>query len=158
MDEPTAALNGSEVVNLLGVVKRLRTEGRAIIYVSHHLEEVFQVADRVTVLRDGKNVATTDVAATDETKLVHLMVGRDVAAVTHRDAVERGDVVLSIKDLTAGLLRDVELDVHAGEDPGYRGRGWSWPIRPDPGDLRRAAAAQGQHGTARPAFRPADPA
>ena len=122
MDEPTAALNGNEVANLLAVVKRLRAEGRAIIYVSHHLEEVFQVADRVTVLRDGKNVATTEVAETDETELVHLMVGRDIAAVTHRDAVQKGEVVLSIKDLSAGsLLSGVDLEVRAGEILGIGG-------------------------------------
>jgi len=122
MDEPTAALNGSEIANLLGVVRRLRDEGRAIIYVSHHLEEVFEVADRVTVLRDGKNVATTDVAETDETELVRHMVGRDVEAVTHRDRVETGKVILQVSDLSAGsLLRDVDLQVRAGEILGIGG-------------------------------------
>ncbi len=122
MDEPTAALNGNEVANLMAVVKRLRAEGRAIIYVSHHLDEVFQLADRVTVLRDGQNIATTDVASTDETELVRLMVGRDVEAVTHRDAIEKGEVVLSLTGLSAGaLLRDVDLEVRAGEILGVGG-------------------------------------
>ena len=122
MDEPTAALNGSEIANLLEVVKRLRDEGRAIIYVSHHLEEVFEVADRVTVLRDGRNVATSLVAETDETELVRLMVGRDVETVTHRDAVDKGAVVLRVSDLSAGsLLVDVDLEVRAGEILGVGG-------------------------------------
>ena len=102
MDEPTAALNGNEVANLLGVVKRLRDEGRAIIYVSHHLEEVFEVADRVTVLRDGRNVATASVGETDETDLVRLMVGRDVETVTHRDVVAKGPVVLHLTTCPRG--------------------------------------------------------
>jgi ABC-type sugar transport system ATPase subunit len=122
MDEPTAALNGSEITSLLGVVRRLRDEGRAIIYVSHHLEEVFEVADRVTVLRDGKNVATTDIGETDETQLVRHMVGRDVESVTHRDDVEKGAVVLQVNDLSAGsLLRDIDLEVRAGEILGVGG-------------------------------------
>lgn len=122
MDEPTAALNSSEVVHLMGVVRRLREEGRAVIYVSHHLEEVFEVADRVTVLRDGRNVATVGIAETGESELVRLMVGRDVDAVTHRDEVDKGAVVFRVQGISAGsLLRDVDLDVREGEVLGVGG-------------------------------------
>ena len=122
MDEPTAALNRNEVARLMDVVRRLRDEGRGVIYVSHHLDEVFQVADRATVLRDGRNVGTLDIAAATEPELVRMMVGRDVAAVFHRDRVDQGEVVLSIRGLAAGhLLRDIDLDVRQGQVLGIGG-------------------------------------
>jgi ABC-type sugar transport system ATPase subunit len=122
MDEPTAALNSTEVTRLMDVVRRLRDEGRAVIYVSHHLEEVFEVADRATVLRDGRNVATLDIAGTTEAELVRLMVGRDVESVTHRDQVEKGEVVLRLAGLSAGsMLKEVDLEVRRGEIVGIGG-------------------------------------
>ena len=122
MDEPTAALNSTEVTRLMDVIRRLRDEGRAVIYVSHHLEEVFEVADRATVLRDGRNVATLDIAGTNEGDLVRLMVGRDVSSIVHRDEVEKGDVVLRLSGLSAGsMLREVDLEVHRGEIVGIGG-------------------------------------
>ncbi|CAN5236068.1 sugar ABC transporter ATP-binding protein [soil metagenome] len=122
MDEPTAALSSSEVARLLDVVKRLREEGRSIIYVSHHLDEVFEVADRVTVLRDGQFVMTADIADTTEDELVHSMVGRDVESVYARADATFGEVVLSVERLRAGrVLRDVSLDVRAGEVVGIGG-------------------------------------
>lgn len=122
MDEPTAALASSEVARLLDVVKKLRAEGRSVIYVSHHLEEVFEVADRATVLRDGHFVATLEIAETTEDELVRNMVGRDVESVFHRDDAETGDVVLRVEQLRAGrLLKDVTLEVRAGEVVGIGG-------------------------------------
>ena len=122
MDEPTAALNSTEVTRLMDVIRRLRDEGRAVIYVSHHLEEVFEVADRATVLRDGRNVATLDIKGTTEAELVRLMVGRDVESMTHRDPMEAGEVVLRLAGLSAGsMLRDVDLEVRGGEIVGVGG-------------------------------------
>lgn len=122
MDEPTAALDRTEVARLMDVIRRLRDEGRAVIYVSHHLEEVFQVADRATVLRDGRNVGTLDIAAATEAQLVRLMVGRDIDAVFHRESVVPGEVVLRLTGLSAGpLLRDVDLEVRRGEVLGVGG-------------------------------------
>jgi ABC-type sugar transport system ATPase subunit len=122
MDEPTAALAHDEVERLLEVVRRLRDEGRSVIYVSHRLEEVFSVADRATVLRDGRLVRTLDIADTDEDEMVRLMVGRDLGAVFHRDAVTSGDVVLRLSGVSAGRqLRDVDLEVRAGEVVGIGG-------------------------------------
>ncbi len=122
MDEPTAALSSSEVAKLLDVVRRLRDEGRSVIYVSHHLDEVFAVADRATVLRDGKYVVTLDIADTDEDELVRSMVGRDVASVFARADATFGDVVLSVDRLRAGrVLKDVSLEVRAGEVLGIGG-------------------------------------
>ena len=122
MDEPTAALNRTEVARLMDVVRRLRDEGRAVIYVSHHLEEVFEVADRATVLRDGRNVGTLEMATATEPQLVRLMVGRDIEAVFHREAVTQGDVVLRLEGLSAGsLLRDIDLEVRRGQVLGVGG-------------------------------------
>ena len=122
MDEPTAALSRSEVDQLLGVVRRLRAEGRAVIYVSHHLEEVFAVADRATVLRDGQHVDTVEIAHTDEDELVRMMVGRSVDRVFARREVAEGDVVLQLSGVSAGRqLRDIDLEVRAGEVVGVGG-------------------------------------
>jgi ABC-type sugar transport system ATPase subunit len=122
MDEPTAALSRSEIQQLLQVVRKLRDEGRSIIYVSHHLEEVFEIADRATVLRDGAHVGTLDVASTTEDELVRLMVGRDVNSVFDRSQGELGDVILSIDALSTGrLLRNVSIEVRAGEVVGIGG-------------------------------------
>ena len=122
MDEPTAALSRSEVERLLAIVKRLRNEGRSIIYVSHHLEEVFEVADRATVLRDGKKVTTVNIEGTSEDELVQLMVGRDVTSVFERQPGVVGDVVLEVNDIAAGrVLRNVSLTVKAGEVLGIGG-------------------------------------
>ena len=122
MDEPTAALSADEAARLLDVVRRLRTEGRGIVYVSHRLDEVFAVADRVTVLRDGRLVQTCDLAATTPDDLVRLMVGRDISSVFHRDDVAGGDVVLELDNLSAGRqLREVSLTVRSGEIVGIGG-------------------------------------
>jgi ABC-type sugar transport system ATPase subunit len=122
MDEPTAALSGDEVTRLLEVVRRLRAEGRSVVYVSHRLDEVFAVADTVSVLRDGRHVRTMSVAGTDPDELVRLMVGRDIASVFHRDEVAEGDVVLELGRVNAGRrLRDVSLTVRAGEIVGIGG-------------------------------------
>ncbi|GAA1017503.1 ribose import ATP-binding protein RbsA 1 [Acrocarpospora pleiomorpha] len=122
MDEPTAALSADEVAQLLDVVKRLREEGRSVIYVSHRLDEVFALADRVTVLRDGRHIRTCDIAGTDPDGLVRLMVGRDVESVFHRDQVGEGATVLELAGVNAGRrLRDVSLTVRAGEVVGIGG-------------------------------------
>ncbi len=122
MDEPTAALARTEVRRLLDVVRRLRQEGNAVIYVSHHLEEVFEVADRATVLRDGRHVATEVIEETTEDDLVRLMVGRDVESVFHRESTDEGAVVLALDGVSAGRhLRDVDLEVRAGEVLGIGG-------------------------------------
>jgi len=122
MDEPTAALSKDEVRRLLGVVRRLRDEGRSVVYVSHRLDEVFAVADRATVLRDGRGVRTVDIATTSEDDLVRLMVGRDIDSVFHREDVAGGDVVLRLAGVSAGKqLREVDLELRAGEVVGIGG-------------------------------------
>ncbi|WP_231515321.1 sugar ABC transporter ATP-binding protein [Herbidospora cretacea] len=122
MDEPTAALSADEVTRLMDVVRRLRDEGRGVVYVSHRLDEVFALADRVTVLRDGRHVRTCAIGDTDPDELVRDMVGRDVESVFHRDRVSGGEVVLELDGVGAGRrLRNVSLSVRAGEVVGVGG-------------------------------------
>jgi len=123
MDEPTASLSGREVERLLAIVARLRTEGGGIVYISHRLDEVFRVADRITVLRDGEAVATRAAARLDRGALIRLMVGRDLAAVFPTRSGAPGRVALEVRGLSsrASGLHDVSLDVRRGEIVGLAG-------------------------------------
>jgi rhamnose transport system ATP-binding protein len=123
MDEPTASLTRQEVELLLAVVRDLRTQGVGIIYISHRLEEIFAVADRVTVLRDGESVGTEPVAGMDEATLIQRMVGRRVSAIYPPSESEPGPVVLALSGVTcrASGVRDIDLDVRAGEVVGLSG-------------------------------------
>jgi rhamnose transport system ATP-binding protein len=116
MDEPTAALSAAEVARLFEVVRTLRTAGAAVLFISHRLEEVFGICQRVTVMRDGRHVLTSELAGLTAEDLVRAMVGR---AVTPRPAGERaapGELVLRVERLTReGVFTDVSLDVRAGE-------------------------------------------
>jgi rhamnose transport system ATP-binding protein len=123
MDEPTASLTQREQVQLFAVVRELRTAGVGIIYISHRLEEIFALADRVTVLRDGASVGTHDVGAMTEASLIKLMVGREVAQLYPPAESPPGDVVLSLKAIAcaAGGVHGVHLEVRAGEVFGLAG-------------------------------------
>ena len=123
MDEPTASLTEREVERLLAVVGVLRGHGVGVIYISHRLEEIFAVADRITVLRDGRTVATRPAAAVDRGELIHLMVGREVSAVFPKRAVALGEPALEVRRLTsrAAGIRDVSLTVRRGEIVGLAG-------------------------------------
>jgi ABC-type sugar transport system ATPase subunit len=116
LDEPTAALAPAEVERLLAMLRRLRERGVGIIYVSHRLEEIFAVADRVTVLRDGRHVATTDAAAIDRRQLIRLMVGRDLSEEFPRRSPSPGSPVVAVRRLAcAPRFTDVSFTVRAGE-------------------------------------------
>ncbi len=123
MDEPTASLTTPEVQALLGVVRRLRAAGVGIIYISHRLEEIFQIADRVTVLRDGESVGTHPVSAIDEQSLIQLMVGRAVSAIYPPPERPPGEVTLSLDRVGCRRsgLRDVSFEVRASEVFGLAG-------------------------------------
>ncbi len=145
MDEPTASLTQKEQHLLFAVVKDLRASGVGVIYISHRLEEIFQLADRVTVLRDGESVGTrlvrssrrepaqtsseesqsrlTSADTLTEASLIKLMVGREVSAIYPPSESEAGEVVLSLKNLgcAAGGVKNVSLDVRAGEIVGMAG-------------------------------------
>ena len=137
-DEPTSSLTDYEVDLLFRLIRRLRAEGLAVGYVSHRLKEVFEIADRVVVLRDGRFVAERPAADTSEAELVRLMVGRDLTGVFEREPVTAGRPVLEVRDVTTDDVRDISLTVHAGEVvalAGLIGAGRSELARAIVGDL-----------------------
>ena len=123
MDEPTASLTQTEVQLLLQVVRDLRAQGVGVIYISHRLDEIFEVADRVTVLRDGESVGTHPVSGMDEAALIRLMIGREVSAIYPPSERAPSEVVLAVRQLACGAsgLRDVSFEVRAGEIFGLAG-------------------------------------
>ena len=122
MDEPTAALSGVEVERLFAVARRLRDEGRAIVFISHRFDEVFALCDTVTVMRDGAYITTRPTAGTDVSEIVTLMVGREVGDLFPKQDAEIGEVVLEVEGLTrAGVFHDVSFTVRRGEIVGLAG-------------------------------------
>jgi inositol transport system ATP-binding protein len=131
MDEPTSALSEQEVQQLLAIVRDLKAQGISIIFTTHHLEEALEVCDRVTVLRDGQLVNTTDINAITLDDIIHMMVGRSVSELFSRNVAKgHGEVALSVKnlnrkgdprDLTAIQLHDISFDVRRGEILGIAG-------------------------------------
>ncbi len=120
MDEPTASLSDREADRLLEIVRDLAAEGTAIIYVSHRLAEVLAIADRVTVLRDGRRVFTRPREGLDESQLVAAMVGRELVHATSPHRVP-GELRLRVRDLAVDRVEGVSFDLHAGEVVGLAG-------------------------------------
>lgn len=121
LDEPTASLPGADVQRLFQAIRRLKERGVAILYVSHHLEEVFEIADEVTVLRDGRNVATLPVDDLDHERLIELMVGHVVDRQRSSVDVVPGELLLAVDDMTGGNVVSLHLHVRAGEVVGIAG-------------------------------------
>lgn len=122
MDEPTASLVEEDVQQLLSIVRLLRDKGVGIVYVSHKLPEIFALADRVTVLRDGARVGTAPIGELDERKLVSMMVGRPIDQLFPKQATKIGAPLLELRNLSFGqVVRDVSLTLHAGEILGIAG-------------------------------------
>jgi ribose transport system ATP-binding protein len=123
LDEPTAALADNEVELLFTLVRRLQELGVGVLYISHRLREVFQLSDRITVIKDGGVVKTLTTAECDQRTLVNLMVGRELDGYfpPRGDKGDIGDVRLKVSGLTTSLLRDVSLEVRAGEIVGLAG-------------------------------------
>jgi ABC-type sugar transport system ATPase subunit len=122
MDEPTAVLTGEEFENLLGVVTKLRDQGIGIIYVSHHLHEVFRVADRIAVLKDGRLVGTWRAGELDHDGLIRQMIGREMTRMFPAPTTPGTDAVLRVRHLSVGAkLRDVSFDLCRGEVLGIGG-------------------------------------
>lgn len=122
MDEPTAALNDAEVTRLFEIIKNLKDQGKTILYISHRMKEIFDVSDRVTVLRDGKLVGTEKLSDLDEDKIVKMMVGRDVKAFYRHPGSGTGEDLFAVENLCREPeFRNISFTVKAGEIFGLGG-------------------------------------
>ncbi len=122
MDEPTAALTEREIVKLFEVIRSLKAEGVSIVYISHRMEEIFAICDRITVMRDGITVDTKDIPATNFDEVVRKMVGRELTERYPKRNPKPGEVVLEVKNATRrGLFENVSFNVRAGEVVGFSG-------------------------------------
>lgn len=122
MDEPSATLTNKELDVLFGIIRRLKSQGVTIVYISHRMEEVFNLADDISVLRDGKHIKTVPADSIDTNDLVKLMVGRNVDIEYPRSGVEPGEVILSARNIKMGkVLKDISFDLRRGEILGVAG-------------------------------------
>ena len=122
MDEPTAALTQKETEVLFKVVRSLKEKGVSIVYISHRMEEIFELCDRITILRDGQYIGTRQISETDMTEVVKMMIGREIGERYPERDVKIGDIVFEVKDLNCpGVFKDINFNVHAGEVLGVAG-------------------------------------
>lgn len=121
MDEPTAALSEEETQSLFRIIKTLKSKGVSIIYISHRLKEIFEIADRVTVLRDGKKVGTFNTRNTNENELVTSMVGRDIKDMYPKRGVLIGEKIMEVKNLISDGFNNVSFNLRKGEILGIFG-------------------------------------
>ena len=129
MDEPTSALTEAEVARLYRVIAKLRSDGTTILYISHKMDEVFHLSDRITVLRDGQFIATLNTQETNAAEITKLMVGRDIESLDLGARPQRGDLVLAVKNLSLEWpghargyrLKDISLELYRGEVLGIAG-------------------------------------
>ena len=122
MDEPTAPLTPREVETLFSIVRRLRDEGRTIVFISHRLEEVRALCDRVTIFRDGSKVATHAIGELDDSDIIRLMIGRPLKEFLHKTRATVGEVALEVEGLTLpGVFSDIGFQVRRGEIVGLGG-------------------------------------
>lgn len=121
MDEPTSALSSSEIKRLFEFIKDLASKGISIIYISHKLDEVMAIADRVQVMRDGKRVGLLDIKDTNTEQLVELMVGREIEDMYPKEEAEIGEIVLEVKGLDCDIAHDISFNVRKGEILGLFG-------------------------------------
>jgi inositol transport system ATP-binding protein len=122
MDEPTSALTEKEVKHLFGIIRDLKAQGKGIVYITHKMSELFEIADEVSVFRDGRYIGTHASSEVTRDQIIHMMVGREITQMFPKEDVPIGNVVLSVKDLTLkGRFRDVSFDLRAGEILGLAG-------------------------------------
>jgi len=122
MDEPTSALTLAETETLFEIIRHLKGQGVAVIFITHRLEEVFAIADRVTVLRDGHYIATSDICEIDQPTIVSMMVGRELTTLFPKVETKIGDTVLEVRNVNKeGALRNINLKVRKGEIVGLAG-------------------------------------
>lgn len=122
MDEPSAPLTNNEIEKMFALVERLKSQGVAIIYISHRMPEIFRLSDRITVMRDGKHIRTLNTKDTTEKELIHLMVGRELTSSypVRKDTVGE-EVVLKAENITGNGVHDISFEVKKGEILGFAG-------------------------------------
>lgn len=121
LDEPTAPLSVAEVEILFRIVRKLREDGVAVIFISHRLDEVFQLSDRISILRDGEYITTLNTGETNRAQLIKHMVGREMSATFPPRNAEIGEVALELKHLSGNGVRDISFKAHKGEVLGVSG-------------------------------------
>jgi ribose transport system ATP-binding protein len=121
LDEPSAPLTPPEIESMFAVLRRLKQKGVTILYISHRMEEIFQIADRVTVLRDGFYISTLNTTETNRGELIRLMVGRELSGTYPQRTMETGEVVLKAKNLCNDYIKDVSFELKKGEILGLGG-------------------------------------
>ena len=120
-DEPTAVLTFSEIKKLFSVIKKLKEEGVSIIYISHRLEEIFELSQHISVLKDGTYVGTVKTKEFDKDRLVNMMIGREMTEMFPERHAKIGETILEVQNLCAGMVQDVSFSVKAGEVLGFNG-------------------------------------
>lgn len=120
-DEPTAYLTRQEAAQLFTLIRRLKADGVTLVYISHRLEEVFELADRVSILRDGALISTERVAETDEARLIRGMIARSIEQIYHKDPVPPGPELVATENLSGPGFEDISVDVRRGEIVGLYG-------------------------------------
>ena len=137
MDEPTSALTDHEVQHLFRLIADLKAKGKGIIYITHKMDEVFEIADDVSVFRDGKFIGTDLASNLDRDKLIQMMVGREITQMFPKEEVPIGKVALSVRNLSLdGVFSDVSFDLHEGEILGLAGLvGAVAPMLPRPSSV-----------------------
>lgn len=122
MDEPTSSLTDKETAMLMDIIRRLRDEGVAIVFISHRMNEIFEISDEIAVMRDGEMVQHMITSEVCEQQVIAAMVGRDVNDIFHKEEAPIGDVVLEVKNLsTKNFLKNISFNVRAGEIVGFAG-------------------------------------
>ena len=122
MDEPTSAISGTEIAELFSIMRNLKKEGKSIIYISHKLDEIYSITDRVVVLRDGEYIGSEDTDKIEVNKMIEMMVGREVTELFPKIECEIGDVKMRVEGLSSGKkFQDISFDVKKGEILGVAG-------------------------------------
>jgi methyl-galactoside transport system ATP-binding protein/inositol transport system ATP-binding protein len=122
MDEPTSAISGHEIAELFSIMRKVKEEGRSIIYISHKLDEIYSITDRVVVLRDGEYIGSADIDKIEINKMIEMMVGREINELFPKVKCEIGDVKMKVEGLSSGKkFHDISFDVRKGEILGVAG-------------------------------------
>jgi ABC-type sugar transport system ATPase subunit len=122
MDEPTSSLSEKEIAELFRIIRDLKERGLSIVFISHKLSELFEIADRITVLRDGRHIGTRDIGAITPEEIIRMMVGRHLGDLYPRKSSSIGDVIFSCRNVSRfGTVRDLTFDIRRGEILGFAG-------------------------------------